>query len=321
MDYARGIEERSPRIAAILRRCAKEQLVLALLPDDVTWDAPHRLLAAVQLLTLSGEAAPFLEADDGWLAFHAGIEQHGDWIAGFVREQGIQTNEVQRCFVLLPAFLTVSRIAGRPLDLIELGAAAGLNLCWDRYRYRFQEGAWGPTDAELGLTGREVAPVPAELLAGQVVVRRRQGIDLQPVDIRGQAGLRLLESFLLDDRIRVERLRAAARIVRRDPPRIIQGDYVDLLPELLRSRGDEALTVVYQTLSTIYLPDDRLARLLEVIDEAAADGPLAWISTPTPPEHGQRRGDYPVELTIWPGGERRFVARMNVTGDRSEWLR
>ena len=274
----------------------------------------------MQWLTLSGEAASFLEADDGWQAFHAAIEQNGHWIAGFVREQGIQTNEVQRCFVLLPAFLAVSRIAGRPLDLIELGAAAGLNLCWDRYRYRYQAGTWGPTDAELGLSGTEVAPVPAELLAGQVVVRRRQGIDLQPVDIRGQAGLRLLESFLLDDRIRVERLRAAARIVRRDPPTIIEGDYVDLLPELLRFRGDETLTVVFQTLSTIYLPDDRLARLLEVIDEAAADGPIAWISTPTPPEHGERRGDYPVELTIWPGRQSRFVARMNVTGDRLEWL-
>jgi hypothetical protein len=320
MDYARGIEERSSRIAAILRRCTMEQPVLALLPEDVTWDAPHRLLAAVQWLTLSGEAGPFLEADDGWQAFHAAIEQHGDRIAGFVREQGIQTNEVQRCFVLLPAFLTVSRIAGRPLDLIELGAAAGLNLCWDRYRYRYQAGAWGPTDAALALTGTEGTPVPAELLAGQVVVRRRQGIDLQPVDIRSQAGLRLLESFLLDDRIRVERLRAAARIVRRDPPEIIEGDYVDLLPELLLSRGDDAQTVIYQKLSSIYLPDDRLARLLEVIDEAGADGPLAWISTPTPPEHGERRGDYPVELTIWPGPQSRTVARMNVTGDRLEWL-
>ena len=38
------------------------------------------------------------------------------WIARFVREQGVQTNEVQRCFGLLPAFLAVAD--RRPLDVI-----------------------------------------------------------------------------------------------------------------------------------------------------------------------------------------------------------
>jgi hypothetical protein len=55
--------------------------------------------------------------------------------------------------------------------------------------------------------------------------------------------------------------------------------------------------------------------------------PLAWISTPTPEEQGQTRpgslGDveaYPLELTIWPGGERRIVARMSNAGDTLQWI-
>jgi hypothetical protein len=100
----------------------------------------------------------------------------------------------------------------------------------------------------------------------------------------------------------------------------VRGDYLDLLPAILRDRDDDALTVVFQTISTVYLADEGRTRLRVIVDEGGADGPLAWISTPTPEEHGQRRGDYPLELAVWPGGERRIVARMNIRGEWLEWL-
>jgi hypothetical protein len=318
--YARDMEGRSARVADLARRCAEDRLVLDLMPGAVTWDYPHRLLAAVRWLTLAGEAEPYSTAADPWAAFRSIVAEHQAWVSDFIRDHGIQTNEVQRCFVLLPIFLTVARMSGKPLDLIELGTSAGLNLLWDRYRYRYAEGSWGPRDAGLELAGDEPSAVPADLLDERVFVRRRRGIDLHPVDISTEAGLRLLESFLLEDLTRADRLRRAADVVRQDPPELLRGDYVDALPEYLRDRDEEALTVVFQTHSTIYLPDDRLARLLHTIERAGREGPLAWISTPTPPEHGQRRGDYPVELSVWPEGVRRFVARTNVTGDQLEWL-
>jgi hypothetical protein len=317
--YARGV--RSAEISELARRCSTDPFVLDLMPGDVTWDYPHRLLAAVRWLILASEAEPYGTAEDPWAAFRSILAEHQNWVSDFIREHGIQTNEVQRCFVLLPIFLTVARMSGKPLDLIELGASGGLNLLWDRYRYRYAEGMWGPPNSEFELVGDELSTVPGDLLQATVVVRRRRGVDLDPLDISSEAGLRLLESFLLDDQPRVQRLHRAAEVARRDPPELLRGDYVDLLPELVRERDESALTVVFQTLSTIYLPDERLAQLLAHINQAGNEGPLAWISTPTPPEHGQRRGDYPVELTIWPGGERRVVARMNVTGDQLNWLR
>ncbi len=57
----------------------------------------------------------------------------------------MQTNEVQRSWALLPAFLTVAD--GRPLDLLELGPSAGLNLLWDRYATATRTGTWGQGDA------------------------------------------------------------------------------------------------------------------------------------------------------------------------------
>jgi hypothetical protein len=319
-EFAAGIEKRSPEAAALVRRCGREQLALALVPADPTWDVPHRLLAAVRWLVLAGEVSDYGDAPDTWHAFSSILRERGDWIARFVRQQPVQTNEVQRCFALLPLFLTVARAAARPVDLLELGPSAGLNLLWDRYRYRYRAGTWGLDTASLGLTGEERGPVPAALLREQVEVQRRRGIDLNPIDVMREGDVRLLFAFAsLDDDVRC-RLERAVEVARAQPPELIRGDYLELLPQLLADRDDGTLTIVFQTHSTIYLPVEQRVRLRELIDKAAQAAPLAWISTPTPEEHGQSRGDYPLELALLPGQERRIVARTDVRGDWLDWL-
>ncbi|MGH3133414.1 MAG: DUF2332 domain-containing protein [Gaiellaceae bacterium] len=316
---AAGVEDVAPDTAALYRRCAVDPCALSLISPKPTWDAPHRLLAAVRWLVLAGEIEDFETAPDPWSSFRAVLGERGGWVARFVRERPVQTNEVQRCWALVPIFLTVARLTGRPLDLVELGASAGLNLLWDRYRYRYEAGTWGDPAAPLELAGSERQAVPSFLLEAEVEVRGRRGIDLDPVDVTTEGGLRLLYTFVRDEGYRT-RLRLAADVLRADPPEVMRGDYLDLLPGLLRERSDAALTVVYQTLSTVYLSDEQRAKLRTIVDAAGEAGPLAWISTPTPEEHGQRRGDYPLELAVWPGGARRMVARMNVRGEWLEWM-
>jgi hypothetical protein len=77
---------------------------------------------------------------------------------------------------------------------------------------------------------------------------------------------------------------------------------------------------VFQTHSTIYLPLEQRLRLRGLVEAAGQSGPLAWISAPTPEEHGERRGDYPLELALWPGGARRIIARTGVRGEWLDWL-
>jgi hypothetical protein len=317
---ARGIESRSPETADLLRRCGRDPLVLELVPARPTWDIPHRVLGAVRWLVLAGEVEDYTGASDPWEAFRSVLDERREWVARFVREQPVQTNEVQRCFALLPLFLTVARAAQRPLDLLELGPSAGLNLLWDRYRYRYRAGTWGAATATLELTGEERAPVPRSLLDEHVEVRRRRGVDRRPVDVTDANAVRLLFAFASDDEDVRSRLSRAIELARREPPDLIRGDYLDLLPQLLAERDDSTLTVVFQTHSTIYLPVEQRELLRKHVDDAARAGPLAWISAPTPEEHGERQGDYPLELALWPRGERRIVARTDVRGDWLDWL-
>lgn len=313
--YARAMP---PDVADLVRRAADDQAIMALLPANPTWDVPHRLTAAVDWLIDIGAAPDHRSATDPWAAFRTTCLEHGPWVRDFVRDQRVQTNEVQRCYALLPIFLTVARASDRPLDLVELGASAGLNLLWDRYRYRYAAGTWGPADADLELTGDEHAPVDAGLLRQRVRIRRRVGIDLHPLDVSNDDHVRLLRVFAAPHRH--DRLLRAIDVARRDPPELIEGDYLDLLPELLASRDQEALMVVVQTLSAVYLPDQQRTRLWATIDAAGGRGPLAYVWTPTPEEHGQRRGDHPVELATWPGPDRRIIARMENHGEWIEWV-
>src|SRR5262249_4284244 len=154
------------------------------------------------------------------------------------------------CWTLLPCFLeAVRRTGAEALDLVELGPSAGLNLLWDRYGYTYANGGWGPSGAELHLSGDEAGHVPRQLLDLQPAVRSRTGIDRSPIDVTSDEGALLLKSMVWADQTeRLERLDAAIAAVRADPPALIQGDLAECLPEILEGlTGSDALTLVWET--------------------------------------------------------------------------
>ena len=145
----------------------------AILGDGASWDLGLRLFGAVHYLVLTGVAPDALSGE--WDDFAAALAAHEAALERFVREQGVQTNETQRCVALVPAFLTVAAASGLPLDLIELGPSAGLNLVFDRYGYRYAEGTFGAPDARLAFDAVERGRVPAALLETPIEVHSRVG--------------------------------------------------------------------------------------------------------------------------------------------------
>ena len=234
--------------------------------------------------------------------------------------RAVQTNEVRRSWSLLPCFLELARSTGETtFDLIELGSSAGFNLLWDRYRYAYQAGSWGPPRALLELDGEERAPVPEELLSLSPHVRRRVGVDLDPVDVTTDEGALRLRSFVWPEQEgRMERLERAIAAVRREPPPIERGDLVEVLPRLLAERAPDALTVVFQTAVLGYLGAEGWARVRDLLAESGREGRLAFVWTARPTEGVH---DYwGLWLQRWPGGEPRVVAHSDFHGAWLEWL-
>jgi hypothetical protein len=264
------------------------------------------LLAGLHYLVL-GDLASWDDVDGA-------LDRHAAFLSRWAAEQDVQTNEVQRAWGLLPAFLFVAD--ERPFDLLELGPSAGLNLLWDRYRFRYSSGAWGSGPFEL--SGDDRVPPPSELLEREVSVVRRRGIDLNPVDVTTEEGSRLLQAFVWPDQPgRLDRLRRAIDVVRHDPPELQRGDYVELLPELLRDRRAGTQLVIFQSASTQYLDAAALQRLNLAMQVAGRDEPLVFISTGRGPDDS----GYGLELQRHPGGRPTRLAVIDFHGEWLEWGR
>jgi hypothetical protein len=289
----------------VCRRLAEDPRVGALAPD-LAWDYPLRLLAGLHYLVLGDDAS--------WDDVGGALERHAGFLRSWTAEQQVQTNEVQRSWALVPGFLTVAD--GRPLDLLELGPSAGLNLVWDRYRYRYATGEWGDGPLELG--GDDRVPPPAALLQRTVEVVRRRGVDLNPVDAATEHGARLLQSFVWADQSdRLERLRRAIDVVRDFPPQLERGDYVEALPRLLRDRVEGAQLVVFQTASTMYLERDGADRLRSALHDAGREEPLVFVTTGRAPDDD----GFALEIERYPDGRSKRLAVFDFHGAWLDWGR
>jgi hypothetical protein len=275
------------------------------------WDAPLRLLAALHRLVLEGRA--------GWDDVSDTLEREADFLRDYVGHVEIQTNEVQRSWILLPCFLELARRSGTAVfDLVELGASAGLLLFWDRYRYRYRAGEWGPSDAPLELAGEERGEVPGDLLRLKPRLRRRVGIDLRPLDLRRADDLLLLKSFVwAGQEDRLARLDAAAEAVVEDPPELVEGDFVELLPRELARRDEGALMVVLNSAALGYVDEAGRQAVRDALQRAGADGPLAYLTATEPADGSDNYWGLAVEL--WPGGARRELAHADFHGAWLNW--
>ena len=313
LHQAEQAEGRSALYANLCRRLAAEPAVGRIIESPPRWDAPLRLLTALHSLVLRGDAA--------WDRIEVALAEHETELRRMVAEQAIQTNEVQRCWVLLPCFLDAVRMTGvSTVDLVELGASAGLNLQWDRFAYRYAQSGWSEGSGALTLTGEERGEVPAELLRVRPSVGSRIGIDLAPVDATTEEGARLLKSFVWADQDwRLELLDRAISLLRKEPPSIELGNVVDVLPSLLARRRAETLTLVWQTAVFGYLSEAERQGLRDAMDVSGrTGGRLAFVEASKPDDGSDLY--WGLFVQTFPDGERRQVGLADFHGAWIDWL-
>lgn len=149
---------------------------------------PNLLFAAVQFLLMRGAEASLREhypslanpakpPEGAREPFKDFVLENEERIVEIGNTRLTQTNEIKRCTALVPAIWETGL---ESFHLIEVGASAGLNLAMDRYRYRWGEVEWGPSDSPVLLDavsrGGPVTPGNMQLLS-------RTGLDLNPIDL------------------------------------------------------------------------------------------------------------------------------------------
>lgn len=229
-----------------------------------------------------------------------------------------QTNEVARSGVLLGLARLVADRTGLPLELLEIGAAAGLNLALDRYAYDLgpagRTGPAGPVSIACDWRGAAPRPALPEIAA-------RAGCDRAPVDARDPAAReRLLAWIWPDQPARRARAEAALALAAEAPWRVEAADAAEWLEDrLARPPRPGTARLLVHSVVWQYLAPATKARLRAALDRAGTAAtrraPLAWASM----EGDGRPGGAALRLTLWPGGRTERVGRADWHGRFADW--
>ncbi len=292
-------------------------------PSNLADSVPLRLAGALHALVLSGkdkhltDAYPPNELDIGelWAAVSAAFEAHEAFILERL-EFAPQTNEVRRSAMIVPGFMEIARLTGKPLILSEVGSSAGLNLNWDRYHYRFGDVVRGdaasPVRLQPELEGCDPTVAP-------ISVTERRGCDINPLNPADpDHRMRMLSYIWPDQADRLERTQAAFDIAADAPPPVDRVDAVDWLRGRLDGQMAGQAHVVFSTIAWQYLPEPLRAEGAQLIELAGAraskDAPLAWLQM----EADGEQGSAALTLQMWPVGEKRLLGRADFHG---RWIR
>jgi hypothetical protein len=309
---------------------------------------PSLLFAAVNLQLASGTAEVVGSNLADYYPIHGGrrpvddqllptfsvfCAENREALLGLLRKRSTQTNEIRRCVALRLGLEQLQRTMPGPTALVEVGASAGLNLRFDRYRYRLIHSftAEQPPSAQaqgspvvVSCDVRGTTP-GARLLGAMPEVTSRLGIDQEPIDVNDADARAWLEAFIwLEDLEGLALLRSAIDVAASTPEaRVVRGDATrDVARMIAELPGSEPVTVFTATLLA-YLSAGERAAFVAQLDEAAARRPVAWIFGEAPgllaPTAGlriaalsgplaQRNGLFAVGTSVRGGDEDRILA-------------
>jgi hypothetical protein len=323
--FARGDEwfESSPLYQVLARTVLTDEDLLDLAAEARSGQQPaNMLMAAVHLLVLRNPELPFarffasVRGDDAErpqgaaLEFSAFCADHRDAITQILRERLVQTNVPGRGSALRLAMHEIARRVPGPVTFLEIGPSAGIQLRFDRWAVHTAGQRFGPADAPLTLRPQwrgEHAPPDLDHIPP---VRDRLGIDLHPVDATDREQRLWLQALIWPEhRDRFTELATALDAVAADPPTILQGDAIELLPRLdATGLADDISLVVFHAMVRLHVPAHRRTAFDAAIGALARRRRLLHVSLEIPQQGSSRDRRAPLLALRDSQGEDRDLA-------------
>ncbi|WP_027964124.1 DUF2332 domain-containing protein [Halalkalibacillus halophilus] len=188
-------------------------------------------------------------------------------IQSILESRLVQTNEVRRCAYLYPAFSMVYEASHKPLTLIEVGTSAGLQLLWDQFSYSYGSGEmYGKLDSEVHISSSVMGGAPPVMLRVAPPVSMRIGLDLHVNDVAEEDDFLWLKALIWPEHAdRRELFEQAASHLKDHHIRLIEGDAIELLPELINTVPKNTMICVFHTHVANQMTEDQKSKLTELI--------------------------------------------------------
>jgi hypothetical protein len=206
------------------------------------------------------------------------------------------------------------------IDLLEIGASAGLNLNCDHYYACSHQLRMGDPTSPIRMMGDWFTHTPKIPLTGARIHRRR-GTDVSPIDVTdNEDAIRLLSFVWPDQKERFTRTRAAIEIAQQHRP-IVDQQSADTWVRDQLSRPRERATMIFHSIVWQYLGTHTqhsfTRALFEAGQHATASAPLIWARMEPDGPHAD------VQVDIWSGEQepQHFrVAEVGYHGYGLKWL-
>lgn len=285
---------RSPLYQVLCQAVAEDERMLRLASRSRSGQQPTFLfLAAIHYLLLEGadhelarfypsivgaDALPPAGAGPALASFCAAFEPE---LIDLLETRLVQTNAVRRSFVLRVGFAALAREEHLPVHVIEIGASAGIHLRFDRYGYRLGDRQFGDPASPVQIAADWPTASATPDLDALPTLGSTIGIDLNPLDASNREDRKWLEALVWPDN-QDERhlLDAALDVVATDPPTVVPGDAIDILPQLATDlpAGEPRLT--FEVATRMHMPQERRAQLDTAVAALAQSAPL-WETSST----------------------------------------
>ena len=251
-------------------------------------------------------------------AVEKALTEHDREIAAWL-DHAPQTNEVGRAAVVMAGLLVAAKRHTMPIDLLELGASAGLVLNLNRYRYDLGGVTTGEATSPLLLAPDWTGNPPP---AVRVDIASQYGVDRNPIQVSvPNAGERLIAYIWPDQPERIARAEIAIRMAHAFTPPVMAGEAADWTEQQLpRKQSEGTMRILYHTIAFQYFPNAQKQRIREAAEQAGAeastDRPFGWLSF----ELNETNQAFELRLKAWPTGDEMHLANAHPHGNWIEWL-
>lgn len=281
----------------LAKSIGKDRELLAIIPEIKSQPIANLFLAAVNyLLYLSPQSdlASFypnhtvtINPGSIFPFFKKFCLENIEKIKELCRTRLVQTNEVRRCALLFPALERATRIFGREVHLVDVGASSGLNLLMDFYRISYADGTVVgnlTSTIELSCTLKG-APIVFRAMPDII---SRAGIDLNPVDLNDEDEFLWALSLIWPDQTdRIERFKKAVAVLRKQPVSLKRGSgltqllaHITQIPKLNHICIMHSFTLNQFTKGERYEFEELLARASKEYRISRIS--LEWLGSPHP---------------------------------------
>jgi len=261
-----------------------------------------------------------IEGEDPFVSFVDFVAKHHDQLVPLIAGKVTNTNEVGRSALLHPAFRAVAKDAGEPLNLIEIGPSAGLNLIWDRYGVRYHRGKETfalPVENPALVIDCELRGDKNPPLGPNPKIASRVGLELNPVNLDDPEQRDWLRALVWPDtQGRFERLEAALKAYASERPEIRVGSALDLLPDAFRAIPEDQPVCVYHSYVIYQFSGEMREALDSILTLAGLRRPIWRIAI-----EGKVDGSNSIEVTRHHDGVRdaRTLALCHPHGRWLDW--